>query len=274
MERNDPSRTSERDQPKWNRLLLTLLVGVVVVQWGSVPLFEWLRPDATMNDRMVVVKGITFVFFAAVIMRSTGWAAVGFRRPTRPGSLFYGTPCFLLAAMALAGGVSPKMTMGAFAYMTLWLTFGVLVEEIVFRGVMWEAVASRGPFFTAISTSVGFGMFHVLGIGSEIATSVILAQMCAAVGIGMVIAAVRVAAGTIWTAIAAHWVFNAMSFVGSGGVADTLSPGVEMQFVAAGVVLALIGLGLVALASRRSSSRGDASPTSGPGMALSEAGAP
>ena len=81
--------------------------------------------------------------------------------------------------------------------------------------------------------------------------------MCAAVGIGMVLAAVRVAAGTIWTAIAAHWVFNAMSFVGSGGVAETLSPGVEMQFVAAGVVLTLIGLGLVALASRRVQGRGE-----------------
>ena len=48
-----------------------------------------------------------------------------------------------------------------------------------------------------------------------------------------------------------------MSFVGSGGVAETLSPGVEMQFVAAGVVLTLIGLGLVALASRRVQGRGE-----------------
>jgi membrane protease YdiL (CAAX protease family) len=144
------------------------------------------------------------------------------------------------------------MTPVAFASMTVWLTLGVLVEEIVFREVMWEAVVARGPFFTAISTSLGFGMFHVLGIGSEIPTSMILAQMCAAVGIGMVIAAVRVAAGTIWTAVVAHWVFNAMSFVASGGVAETLSPGVEMQFVAAGAVLSVIGLGLVALASRRS----------------------
>ena len=119
---------------------------------------------------------------------------------------------------------------------------------------------------------MGFGIFHLLGIGSEIPTSVILAQMCAAIGIGMVIAAVRIAAGTIWTAVAAHWVFNAMSFVASGGVAETLSPGVETRFVSAGVVLALIGLALVALASRRSGSRGRASAAAGAGMAVGQPG--
>jgi len=272
MEQDLSTQTSDR-QSNLKRLLLTLLIGVAALQWGSVPLIAWLLPDATMNDRMVVVKGLTFVFFAIVIMRSAGWRAVGFRRPVRLGSLVYGTPCFLLAGMALTAGVSPKMTLGAFIYMTVWLTFGVLVEEILFRGVMWEVLASRGSFFTAISTSTGFGMFHVLGIGGEIPTSVILAQMFAAVGIGMIIAAVRVASGTIWTAIAAHWIFNAMSFVASGGVSDTLSTGVEMQFLAAGTVLGVIGLGLVALATRRSRSRGEAGSAPRSGVALSGAGA-
>jgi membrane protease YdiL (CAAX protease family) len=272
MERTDSIETSDRHPPKWNRVLLALLTGLAVVQWASSPLLEWLRPDATMGDRMLVVKGVTFVWFAVVIMRSTGWATVGFRRPVRPGSLLYGIPCLLLSGMALAGGVAPTMTSLAFATMTVWLTLGVLVEEIVFRGVMWEAVAARGPFFTAISTSVGFGMIHLLGIGGEVPTSMILAQMCAAIGIGMVIAAVRTAAGTIWTAVAVHWVFNAMSFLASGGVAETLSPGMELRFVSAGAVLALIGLALVALASRRSGSRGRASVAAGAGMAVSQPG--
>jgi membrane protease YdiL (CAAX protease family) len=272
MELNDSGRTSERTQAKLNRLLLTLVVGTVVVHYGNVPLLEWLWPDAVMNDRMVVGKGITFAFFAIAIMRSTGWSAVGFRHPVRPASLLYCTPCFLLAAGALAGGISPEMTLGAFAYMTVWLTTGVLVEEILFRGVMWEALAPKGPYVTAIATSAGFGMFHVLGIGSEIPTTVILAQMCAAVGIGMVIAAVRVSAGTIWTAVIAHWVFNGISFLGSGGVAQTLSSGVEMQLVSAGVVLSMIGLGLVALASRRSRPDGEGRPGTTATIAVPEAG--
>ena len=148
------------------------------------------------------------------------------------------------------------------------MTAGVLIEEIVFRGVMWEAVASRGHLFTAIATSVGFGMIHLLGIGSAVPSSVVLAQVCFAIGTGLVLAAARIAAGTLWTAIAVHWLFNLLSFIPTGGVAATLGPGTEIRILSAGAVLMLIGLGLVALAARRSGSRGEASGTSGVAMLM------
>ena len=274
MERTSSSETSDPRRPEWSRVLLALLAGLAVVQWASAPLLAWLHPNATISDRMLVVKGVTFVWFAVVIVRSTGWAAVGLRRPVRPASALYGTPSLLLGAMALSGGVAPTMTPAAFVTLAVWLTLGVLIEEIAFRGVMWEAVAARGPFFTAIATSVGFGMIHLLGIGGEIPTSVILAQMCFAIGTGIVLAAVRIAAGTLWTAIGVHWVFNAMSFVASGGVVETLSPGLEMRFVSAGGVLALIGLALVALATRTSGSRDEASVGGGAGTAVGQSSPP
>ncbi len=237
---------------------MALLVGFAALQLTIGPLLGRIRPDATMGERLLVVKGITFVWFAVVVMRSTSWAAVGFRRPVRPSSALYGIPLLLLGALALAGGVAPTMTVATFLGISVWLTLGVLIEEILFRGVMWEAVSGRGHFFAAISTSVGFGMLHLFGIGGEIPTSVIAAQMCFATGGAVLLAAVRIAAGTLWTAIVVHWVFNGLSFVASGGVAETLSPGMELRFVSAGVVLALLGLAAVALASRRSKSGGRA----------------
>jgi hypothetical protein len=48
------------------------------------------------------VKGVTFAWIAAVVMRSTGWAAIGLRRPVRPASALYGAPVLLLGAAALA----------------------------------------------------------------------------------------------------------------------------------------------------------------------------
>jgi membrane protease YdiL (CAAX protease family) len=258
MERIDSIETSERRHPNWFRVLVALLVGVVVAQWAIPPLIARIHPDPTMGERLLVVKGITFAWIAVVVMRSTGWAAVGLRRPVRPASVLYAIPFLLLGAMALVGGVAPTMTASAFAAMSVWLTLGVLIEEIVFRGVMWEAVAGRGHFFAAISTSVGFGLFHLLGLGGDIPTSVVAAQVCFAMGGGIMLAAVRIAAGTLWTAIAVHWVFNGLSFLASGGVAETLSSGMEARMVAAGVVLGLLGLAAVALAARRAASRGEA----------------
>ena len=113
-------------------------------------------------------------------------------------------------------------------------------------------------------------MIHLLGVGGEIPTSIVASQMCFAMGTGVVLAAVRIAAGTLWTAIAVHWVFNMSSFVASGGVAATLSPGMEVQFVSAGVVMGLVGLAGVVVASRRSESAGEARGALDAGMPVSE----
>ncbi len=266
MERIDPIETSERYHPSWLRVLIALLAGVAAVQWTIGPLLGWIRPDATEIEQYLVVKGVTFAWIAAVVMRSTGWAAVGLRLPVRPASALYGAPVLLLGAAALAGGAASTMGPATFVATAAFVTVGVLGEEVIFRGAMWEAVAARGHLFAAITTSVGFGMIHALGFGGQIPNSIVAAQICFAVGTGIVLASVRIAAGTLWTAIAVHWVFNMSSFVASGGVAATLSPGMEVRLVGAGVVLGLVGLAAVALASRRAASRGEASGALGAEM--------
>jgi membrane protease YdiL (CAAX protease family) len=239
-------------------MLIAILVGFLAVQWTIGPLWGAIRPDASEIERYLVLKGVTLAWIAVVILRSTDWAAVGFRRPVRPASVLYAAPFLLLGAGSLAGGVAPTMDAGAFVGYAVIVTIGVLGEEIIFRGVMWEAVAARGPYFTAITTSLGFGMIHAAGLGGPVPNSVVWAMVCFAAGGGLMLAAVRIAAGTIWTVIAVHWVFNMMSFAASGGIASTFPPGTEVRIIGAGVVLGLLGLGAVALASRRSASRGAA----------------
>jgi membrane protease YdiL (CAAX protease family) len=272
MERIDATEASGRRHPHWYRVLLALLIGFLAVQWAVGPLHGMIRPDAPEIERYLVVKGVTLAWIAVVIMRSIGWAAVGFRLPVRPASALYATPFLLLGAASLAGGVASTMDASAFVAYAVIVTIGVLGEEVIFRGVMWEAVATRGHYFTAITTSLGFGMIHAVGFGGPVPNSVVAAMVCFAAGGGMMLAAVRIAAGTLWTAFAVHWVFNMMSFAASGGVTATFPPGTEMRLVGAGVVLGLVGLGAVALAARRSASRGEASGASGAEMPVSQVG--
>jgi membrane protease YdiL (CAAX protease family) len=260
MERIDSIHTSDRSPPNWKRVLIAVLVGFAGVQWTVGPLLGLIRPDASEFERYLAVKGVTLAWIAVVIMRSTDWAAVGFRRPVRPASALYATPFLMLGAAGLAGGVSSTMGPATVAAYAVIVTIGVLVEEVVFRGVMWEAVAARGHFFTAITTSLGFGMIHGLGFGSEVPSTVVASMMVFAAGGGFMLAAVRIAAGTLWTAFAVHWVFNMMSFLASGGVTATFPSGMEIRLIGAGVVFGLFGLPLVALASRRSESIGTMQP--------------
>ena len=272
MERIDSIETSVPRHPSWGRMLTALLVGFAAVQWTVGPLMGVIRPDATEIERYLAVKGVTLAWIALVIMRSTNWAAVGFRRPVRPASALYGAPFLLLGVAPLAGGVASTMGPATIVGYAVIVTIGVLGEEVLFRGVMWEAVAARGHLFTAITTSVGFGMIHAVGFGGPVPNSVVAAMVCFAAGGGMVLAAVRIAAGTLWTAFALHWVFNMSSFMASGGVTATFPPGTEVRLVSAGVVLGLVGLAAVALASRRSASRGEASGALGAEMPVSEVG--
>jgi membrane protease YdiL (CAAX protease family) len=272
MERIDAIETSARRNPNWYRVLMALLVGFAVVQWTLGPLLGRIRPDAGEIELYLVIKGITLVWIAAVVMRCTDWAAVGFRRPVRPASVLYAAPFLLLGAASLAGGVAPTMGPATIAAYSVVVTVGVLGEEIIFRGVMWEAVAARGHFFTAITTSVGFGMIHAVGFGGPVPNSVVAAMVCFAAGGGVMLAAVRIAAGTLWTAFAVHWVFNMLSFMASGGVTATFPPGTEVRLVGAGVVLGLLGLAAVALASRRAASRGEASGSPGAEMPVNKVG--
>ena len=251
MKRINSIETSGGRQPNWARVLTALLVGFAVVQWSFGPLLGWVRPDATEIERYLIVKGVTLAWIAVVILRSTGWAAVGLRAPLRPVSAVYGAPILLLGAAALSGGAAPTMDSGTLVATAVFVMLGVLGEEVIFRGVMWELVAARGAVYAAMTTSLGFGMIHALGFGGEVPNSIVAAQICFAVGTGVVLAAVRIAAGTLWTAIAVHWGFNMSSFVASGGVAATLSPGMELQFVSAGAALGLVGLAGVVLAERR-----------------------
>ena len=109
MERIDPIETSEGDYPNWWRVFIALVVGFVAVQWTIGPLLGWIRPDTSEIGRYLIVKGVTFAWIAWVVMRSTGWAAIGFRLPVRPASALYATPFLLLGAAALTGGVATTL---------------------------------------------------------------------------------------------------------------------------------------------------------------------
>ena len=67
MERIDSTNTSAARRPKWNQVLMAVLIGVAVVQWTVGPAFNWLRPDATEGARFFVVKVVTCCCQMAVV---------------------------------------------------------------------------------------------------------------------------------------------------------------------------------------------------------------
>ena len=254
MKRIDSINTSEGQRPTWSRVLLLLLVGFAALELLAVPFFSLVRPEASELEAFFILKAAGFAWVALVVVRTVGWASVGLRRPVRPGSAVYGALVLLLGVASLAGGIAPEMTVSTFIALAVVTACGVMSEEVIFRGAMWEALAARGHLFVAITTSLGFGMIHSLGLTSDLPASIIAAQMCFAVGTGLTLAAVRIAAGGLWSAVGVHYVFNMLAFLASGGIVATFEPGMERNMIAAGVVLGLTGLLAAVVASRRTGS--------------------
>jgi hypothetical protein len=116
-----------------------------------------------------------------------------------------------------------------------------------------------------------------MGMASDIPPTVILAQMVFAAGFGLILAGVRLAAGSIWTAVLVHVVFNVGALWAGGGITGTFTPGVELQMMGTGVVLGLWGCVAIYLAVRASGPAGQGgkvrSGTAGVRSAPAEVGA-
>ena len=132
---------------------------------------------------------------------------------------------------------------------------GSLTEEIIFRGTLWEGLAGLGPWARSFATSLAFGSIHLMGIASGIPATVIMAQAVFAFGMGLIMAGVRLSAGSIWTVVLLHIVFNFGALWAGGGIEGTFTPGVESQLLTMGAILAVWGLVVIHRQVRAAGSR-------------------
>jgi len=150
-----------------------------------------------------------------------GWDVLGFRRPRRgwwtPIAVLFGAYFVLGAYVAIVklvglGDLAPQSTLpedlsdnpltlplaGVLA-----LLAAPLAEETFFRGFLFPGLRNRwGTMRAALASSLFFAVLH-FNVGSIIPFTII----------GMLLAWAYVVSGSLWMAIAAHFAFNAISFL-------------------------------------------------------------
>lgn len=177
----------------------------------------------------------------AVLWRTGLLRQAGFRAPVRLRSAWWGLPVLLLAGLMLAGARDLDAGLAMVVGLAGLVIGGSTTEEIIFRGTLWEGLARLGPWTRSIVTSLAFGSTHLLGIASGIPATVIMAQAVFAFGFGLILAGVRLSAGSIWTVVLLHIVFNFPVLWAGGGIEGTFTPGVELQMLTMGAVLGAWG---------------------------------
>ena len=182
---------------------------------------DWTIPLALGLSLPVEVAFLgSAVWFGARRYRR-GWEVLGFRRPLRgwwtPVVVLLGAYFVLavyVAIMEVSGlsDLTPQSTLPEDVFDSpftlplagvLALLAAPLAEETFFRGFLFPGLRNRlGTLRAALASSLLFAALH-FNVGSIIPFTII----------GMLLAWAYVVSGSLWMAIAAHFAFNAISFV-------------------------------------------------------------
>jgi uncharacterized protein len=154
-----------------------------------------------------------------------GWRDLGFRLPrARPLARLVWFPVLTLLpfyAIALAIGLPPYQPL---LFLTINTALVALSEEWMFRGILFQALKTRLRLWSAVVvTSVMFGSVHVLNAFALGDLRLAGAQALAATMTGVLLIALMLRTGSIWTAVAYHMIWNfGILLVGLETVKDPL----------------------------------------------------
>ena len=237
---------------------LFVFIGMLI--WGPVAssLTSLLLPNADTLQIYLFNKGLFIVPLLVAMSKFGGLKFYGIKRGSSWWFLVPGLPILLLTVVVFfapnaAAGLSIPATVG-------WILVALFVgigEESVFRGILWRAFEPRGILVTAFSTSALFGAVHLIGLFTDIPWQIVTSQAVFAFGVGMMFAAVRLVAGSLFAPIALHAVFNAGAIVAAGGVSEMFDDTLTVErLLIPGAVFAAWGLAcILIIKTRRSSPR-------------------
>lgn len=184
----------------------TGLVGALLRPRAQVSLPDLIR---ALGSGLVVsvLIGLLVLAVATILFR---WTEIGFRRPDmRAVVRLMWFPLLTLAPfplLAWAIGLPPPRAIGFLALNTLFIA---LAEEWMFRGILFHALAARFRLWPAVLiTSVLFGAAHVMNVFAFGDLRLALVQSLAAMMTGILLAALVVRTGSIWSAVAYHMAWN------------------------------------------------------------------
>ena len=141
-------------------------------------------------------------------------AAYGLCRPRIPaaGMLFYSPLLLLLTANLWYGAALNQPPMETVLYILSMFCVGFL-EELIFRGLLFRAMAEDGVTSAILVSSVTFGIGHMVnlinGSGAEWLPN--LLQVLYAMAIGFAFVMIYCRTGSLMPCILVHGVFNGLS---------------------------------------------------------------
>jgi membrane protease YdiL (CAAX protease family) len=230
-------------------LIVASIAVVNVVSAGTGAALPELPPTLLELLAELVLAGLAI----ALLTAQRSWKNVGFRSFPRLKDLrLYWVPLFPVLPVGAAAiiGISRMPFEEILFFLVLACLVG-FVEEVVFRGLILQALAPAGLWRAAILSSILFGMMHLLNLlfGADLVATLLQAAYATAMGFGF--AAVTLRTGVLWPLIVIHALIDFAGFVTMEG---TVTSGVTSTdfviYILYSVVFAAYGLFMMRAVTR------------------------
>ncbi len=187
------------------------------------------------DSAAVLTIGIVMLCLFMAIRKNDMAKEVGLTKPSDEGAkkALYYIPLVILIALNAIGGFDSSLSAITMVVLTGEMLFAAIVEEIVFRGLLFTALSKDYNTKLAIIISgVTFGAGHIVNLLNGYSGIDQLLQIVAAIAIGIVLALIFNLTGSINICIAFHFIFNL-----SSSFSAPISNTANIQIVAIFVVI-------------------------------------
>jgi len=126
-------------------------------------------------------------------------------------SFLWFLPLAVMSCTNLKNGVALPAPLLLSLLMAVNLAVGGYVEEVIFRGFLFRAMAKDNLRSAIIVSAVTFGAGHIVNLANTADTTGVLLQVCYAIVIGFLYTVIVWKGGSLWPCIASHVFVNGSS---------------------------------------------------------------
>ena len=212
------------------------IIAYSVLMSAGDALSAWIGIDKSVT---LVIGGVLSATLLLFLKKNGLFSDYGLCTPkTSARSMLYYVPILIMLSVNLWYGVAlNRSALETVLYVLAMLCVGFL-EEIIFRGLLFEAMRKDNVKAAVIVSSVTFGIGHIInlinGSGAELLPN--LLQVVYATAAGFLFVMMYYKSKSLLVCIAAHGVFNALSVF-----ADEASASNEMRILTALLLTVITG---------------------------------
>lgn len=196
---------------KKNDLVFSIVLIVIYVVGASL--------CDTLSTAIGLPKSLTLLFFIIIsafvlrfLVKEKLTSKYGLcKTAMKPKKLLYFIPLVLLCTLNIVTGMSITKTVPVIVLEVLSMLFVGFLEEIIFRGFLFKAMAKDSLKPAVIVSSLTFGIGHIVNLinGAEIIPT--LCQIIGAIGFGFMCVMIFIKSKSLLPCIITHSVFNMLS---------------------------------------------------------------